>query len=157
MQHVFWLKPAILGGRTGPNRDTWDPKALVDGGIGAVLSVNKGELVQSDDLIAAGILYKCVPLPGSEPPQPGDLERCIEALPKALDFIFSTIDSGRCTIVHCTSGKDRTGMLLSYYLCETEDLDPEEAIQKVKQVRPTALSAEGWEDLAVEVLRALAK
>ena len=57
--------------------------------------------------------------------------------------------------MHCTSGKDRTGIFLSYYLCKTEGLAPVEAIKAVKQVRPIALSAEGWEAFTLRVLDAL--
>src|SRR5690349_13343596 len=79
MRNVFWLRPGVIGGRTGPNYDAWDPKDLAAGGIGAVLSVNDGELVRPDELAAAGIDYCCVPLSDAAPPQLGDLEICVSA------------------------------------------------------------------------------
>jgi protein-tyrosine phosphatase len=155
MRYVFWLRPGVIGGRSGPNLDVWDARDLAAGGVGAVLSVNDGELVRADELASAGIDYRCVPLSNAAPPQPGDLEICVDALPRALSFALDAIERQRRVLVHCRSGKDRTGLFLSYYLCVTEGLRPSEAIAELKRVRPTALSAEGWETFAYEVLAAL--
>ena len=152
MRNVFWLRPGAIGGRTGPNCDTWDPKDLAAGGIGAVLSVNDGDLVRPDELAAVGIEYCRVPLSDAAPPQPGDLEICISALPRALSFAVDSIGRNRAVLVHCRSGKDRTGLFLSYYLCVIEGLTSSEAIRELRRVRPIALSAEGWESFAYQVL-----
>jgi hypothetical protein len=90
MRNVFWLRERIIAGRSGPNRAAWSPAELAAGGIGAVLSVNDGELVHCDDLSAVGINYSCVPLSDSAPPQPEDLQVCSAALPKALKFAMSS-------------------------------------------------------------------
>jgi len=31
MRNVFWLRPGVIGGRTGPNDDSWDPKLSAEG------------------------------------------------------------------------------------------------------------------------------
>jgi protein-tyrosine phosphatase len=114
--------------------------------------VNDGDLVRPDELAAVGIDYCRVPLSDAAPPQPGDLEICISALPRALSFVVSSIDRRRGVLVHCRSGKDRTGLFLTYYLCVTEGLTPSDAIQELRRVRPIALSAEGWESFSFQVL-----
>jgi protein-tyrosine phosphatase len=152
MRNVFWLRHGAIGGRSGPNRDPWHPHELAAGGIGAILSVNDGELVHPDELAAAGIDHFCAPLSDTAPPRDGDLEICVDALPRALAFAIRSIAQRRPLLVHCTSGKDRTGMFLSYYLCATEGLSPSAAIREVRQVRPIALSADGWELFAQQVL-----
>ena len=152
MRNVFWLRSGAIGGRCGPNRDAWNPLELAAGGIGAVLSLNDGELVRPDELAAAGIDYCCVPLSDAAPPTDGDIEVCVNALPHALSFAVRSIAQRRRVLVHCSSGKDRTGMFLAYYLCATEGLTPDDAIREVRRVRPIALSAEGWELLAQRVL-----
>lgn len=154
MQHVFWLRESVIAGRTGPNRDPWNPEELAEAGIGAVLSVNDGELVHSEDLSKVGIEYRCIPLSNAAPPRPGDAEICASALPRALEFVVAAAESGRAVLVHCSSGKDRTGMFLSYYLCSTEGMSPSQAVAEVRRVRPIALSAEGWEVFTLEVLQA---
>jgi protein-tyrosine phosphatase len=152
MRHVFWLRSDAIGGRCGPNREAWDPQELALGGIGAVLSVNDGELVRPDELAAAGIDYCCVPLSDAAPPLDGDFEVCVNALPHALSFAVRSIAQRRRVLVHCSSGKDRTGMFLAYYLCVTNGLSPDNAIREVRRVRPIALSAGGWELFAQRVL-----
>ena len=152
MRNVFWLRKGVIGGRSGPNRDAWFPKDLADGGIGAVLSVNDGELVRPSELSEVGIEYSCVPLSDAAPPLPGDLDICVNALPHALAFAARSIESRRSVLVHCSSGKDRTGLFLSYFLCVTEGLSPGDAIREVRRVRPIALSADGWELFAHHVL-----
>jgi protein-tyrosine phosphatase len=152
MRNVFWLRPGVIGGRTGPNHDIWDPKDLVAGGIGAVLSVNDAELVRPHELTAVGIEYCHMPLSDAAPPRPGDLEICVSALPRALTFVARSIERRRGVLVHCRSGKDRTGLFLAYYLCAMEGLAPSSAIQELKRVRPIALTAEGWESFAYQVL-----
>ncbi len=70
-----------------------------------------------------------------------------------LRFVRSP--NGRPVLVHCTSGKDRTGLFLSYYVCTTEGLSPSDAIREVRRVRPIALTADGWEQFAQRVLAEL--
>jgi protein-tyrosine phosphatase len=57
--------------------------------------------------------------------------------------------------VHCSSGKDRTGLFLAYWAMRTEGLSAEAAIERVRSVRPIAFSAIGWDELALDVLTAL--
>ncbi len=155
MNHVFWLRPNVVAGRPGPDTEPWDPAELVRGGIGAVLSLNDAACVEADSLAAAGIEYLCAPLSDAAPPEPGDLEICVDALPRAFAFSEKAIASGRPVLAHCRAGKDRTGMFLSYYLRKTEGLSVEAAIAEVKRVRPIAMTAQGFEDLTRDVLVAL--
>jgi protein-tyrosine phosphatase len=155
MRNVFWLRQGIVAGRSGPNRDAWSPRQLAESGIGAVLSVNDGELVHAADLSSVGIDYRCIPLSDAAPPQTGDFEKCVKALPDALQFAQDSIEAGRGVLAHCSSGKDRTGMFLSYYLCASEHMAPSQAIREVRRVRPIALTAEGWEQFTLQVLHAL--
>ncbi len=152
MEKCFWLIPEKLGGRPGPDAEPWDAAALREGGIGAILSVNNGSKCDSEALANAGIAHLCVPLSDKAPPESGDLEHCIRALPKAYDFVAAQLGDGRKVVVHCSGGKDRTGLFLSYFLVVTNKLPIDDAINSVRQVRPIALSAEGWEDFAHRVL-----
>lgn len=152
MQNLFWLIPGKLAGRPGPDRAPWKPAALRDAGIGAVLSVNDGLLCHPADFRACGIAYSCVPLSDNAPPQPGDDATCLRALPTAHAFVKEHVANGTMTVVHCSSGKDRTGLFLAYYLIREEILTVDEAIQRVKKVRPIALSVIGWDEFALDVL-----
>jgi protein-tyrosine phosphatase len=155
MQNVFWLIPGKLAGRTGPNVDPWDVMQLKAGGIDAVLSVNHGMLVDPGALQAAGISYACIPFSRNAPPAPGDFEICVEALPRAFAFVQKHVDAGKAVLIHCTSGKDRTGLLMSYYLMRTQGMTVEQALSEVRRVRPIALSALGWNEFGLEILRSV--
>jgi hypothetical protein len=104
MQNVFWLIPGKVAGRTGPNIDPWDPAQLKENGIGAVLSVNSGILVDATALEACGICYACIPFSWNAPPIPGDVEICLDALPKAFAFVQDNIEAGRAVMIHSKYG-----------------------------------------------------
>jgi protein-tyrosine phosphatase len=153
MRHLFWLVPDSLCGRAGPDREPWNLAELRAAGVGAVLSVNDGRHCQPEEFVAHAIDYRCIPLSENAPPVDGDMEICLSALPQAFSYIQQKVAGGIPVMVHCSAGKDRTGLLLAYYLMRTRRLSVADAIAEVRSVRPIALSADGWEDFAYEVLR----
>lgn len=142
----------MIAGRAGPNRQPWNIARLRHAGFGAVLSVNDGELCHPEDFEREGIVYACMPLSANAPPQPGDLEYCLSVLPAAYRFLCTQIESSRTVLVHCSSGKDRTCLLFAYFLMRHESCAPEEAIARVRAIRPIAFTADRWEEFAVKVL-----
>ena len=89
------------------------------------------------------------------PPRPDDFEHCLEMLPRAYDYIVGVIEQTRIPLIHCTAGKDRTGLVMCHYLCRREGYQPREAVAELRRVRPIALSATGYEEFSLEVLTAL--
>ncbi len=154
MKHIFWLIDGELCGRSGPNHQPWNAHELKAAGVGAVLSVNNAESVYPDEFDGAGIAYRCIPLASNAPPRPGDLELCLERLALAYAYARSEIEAGRALLVHCRHGKDRTGMFMAHYLKMQGKLSTRDAIAAVKDVRPIALTAEGWDEFAIDVLDA---
>jgi hypothetical protein len=155
MDKLFWLLPGELAGRAGPDREPWNLDSLWSGGIRAILSVNDGRIVHAADLKARGIAYACEPLSPNAPPRRGDDEICRVALPRAYNFVEGQLRDGRPVLVHCSSGKDRTGLFLCYFLVRRFGLSPERAMDRVCLVRPIALSAEGWREFATGLLAAV--
>ncbi|MFQ5936748.1 MAG: dual specificity protein phosphatase family protein [Acidiferrobacterales bacterium] len=152
MDKLFWVVPGELAGRAGPDREPWDLACLRQGGIGAVLSVNDGALCHPQDFESHGIRYRCIPLSDNAPPLPGDDATCRLALPRAYAFATAEIERGIAVLVHCSSGKDRTGLFLCYFLMRRWGMSVRKAIAVVRQVRPIALSAWGWEAFAERLL-----
>jgi protein-tyrosine phosphatase len=152
MENVFWLIPAKVAGRPGPDRASWNLRALRSAGIRAILSVNDGLLCHPEDFQACDISYACIPLSENAPPQPGDGETCLRALPLAYDFVQQQLRDGRATLVHCSSGKDRTGLFLAYYLMRDKGVSVAAAVEELRRVRPNALTATGWDQFAIDVL-----
>jgi protein-tyrosine phosphatase len=155
MEKLFWLLPGKLAGRPGPDREPWNVDALYRAGIRAVLSVNDGRLVHAEDFTEQGMEYACVPLSDNAPPRIGDDEICRAALLRAYDFIQAQLRRDKPVLVHCTSGKDRTGLVLAYFLMRQAGCDPATAITKVRAVRSIALSAMGWEAFANHLLHSM--
>lgn len=151
MDKLFWIIPEHLAGRPGPDEELWDLQALHEGGIGAILSVNDGRLCNPQEMASLNIAYACYPLSDSAPPQPGDAERCLKILPSAYEFIETQLRQGRRVVVHCSGGNDRTGLCLGYFLVRYMGLSPNKVLHTLRAVRPTALSAKGWEVFAQQI------
>lgn len=118
--------------------------------------MNDGELCHPRDFAQVGVAYACFPLSENAPPRPGDVEQCVHALPSAYAFAVSHFERERSVLVHCRSGKDRTGLFLAYALLR-QGVSPsiDDAIEAVRRVRPIAFSAPGWPEHARDVLRRL--
>lgn len=121
-------------------------------GIDAVLSLNDGEGCDPAEFSALGLDYRCVPLPPNEPPEPGDEDICRTSLPAAYDFVVGQHAGHRAVLVHCSAGKDRTGLFMSYFLIRTYGLQLDAAIARVRAVQHRAMTALGWEAMARRVL-----
>ena len=157
MKSVFWLIRDVIGGRAGPQLEPWSVSELRAGGFDAVINLSEHR-PDSEAFEAVGIEVSWVPLPTDVPPTKRTEEQCVEALPQAFAFVSAQMSKGRRVLVHCHAGKDRTGMLLAVVVAKTEGLSARAAIAKVREVRPLAITASGWEALALEVIpRVVAK
>ena len=78
----------------------------------------------------------------------------MDLLPRAFRWYQEHSEAG-AVVAHCSLGKDRTGLFLSYALMLELGLDADAAFTRVRGIRPVALTADGWEELCHQVLRAL--
>jgi protein-tyrosine phosphatase len=156
MERIFWLLPGRLAGREGPAIAPWALPRLREAGVQAILSLADDQC-DPVEISAAGFAHLSLPLPPQEPADLPTERACLARLPRAFEFLDAQVCGGRAVLVHCAGGKDRTGMVMAYYLVRTQRLDAEAAIAQVRAVRPTALSAPGWEAMALRVIRALAR
>ena len=151
MKSVFWLIRDAVGGRAGPQLEPWSVTELRAGGFEAVINLSEHPS-DTEAFEAAGMEASWVPLPTDVPPTRESEEKCVEALPRAFAFVTSQMSRGRRVLVHCHAGKDRTGMLLAVLVAKKEGLPAEAAIRKIREVRPLAITAPGWEALALRVI-----
>lgn len=157
MNSVFWLIRDVIGGRPGPQLEPWSISELRAAGFDAVINLSE----HPSDFAAfqaVGIESSWVPLPADIPPTQASQEKCVEALPRAVAFVSAQLAKKRRVLVHCYAGKDRTCLLLAVFVAKQDGISARAAIDKVREVRPLALTTLGWEDLALAVIpRVVAK
>ncbi len=65
----------------------------------------------------------------------------IEELDQAVDFIDQQTNNGRPVMVHCAAGKGRTGAVIAAYLVKKQNLTAEQAIAKLRRMRPGSIQS----------------
>jgi len=65
----------------------------------------------------------------------------MEVLDETVNYIHKNIRNGKPVLVHCAAGKGRTGAVLAAYLIRNENLTAEEAIKKIRLLRPGSVQS----------------
>ena len=143
---AYAVEPGLLFGRPGPNKSHWDLDALKRRGLAVVVS-----LVHIEDpkaVARAGLRHYVIPFE----------ERLSLPYKTANGFVLEIFDEfdrvldihlprREPVLVHCNSGKDRTGLLLAYYLVSRKGVSSKRALKMLRKLKPDALSASGYEEI----------
>lgn len=150
MQHVYWVIEGLLAGRPGPVLEPWDPAALYAGGIRAVISLAAEEA--PEDLAPYGLDHYRMEFPPVTLYSNGMRRAFIyQALP-VWRLIDGQLARGNPTLVHCHAGQDRTGAILAGYLIAYKGETPSRALERIREVKPAAMTAEGYAEV-LELLK----
>lgn len=66
----------------------------------------------------------------------------VNELLEVVDYVDSQINTNKPVVVHCAAGKGRTGTVLAAYLIKKEGLNAEDAIKKIRLLRPGSVQSE---------------
>jgi protein-tyrosine phosphatase len=155
MKNIFWLLPDRLAGRAGPTMEPWSLLELRAGGFDAVLNLSEFES-RHTEFDSAELDHAWIPLPNHYPATAETETACLTALPQTYAFIRAHLEADHRVLVHCAWGRDRTGLVLAYYLARTAGISAEAAIAHVREVRPKAITAMDWEPMAHRLIAKLA-
>jgi protein-tyrosine phosphatase len=137
---VLGISP--MPGRSG--RYDADLSAILRWGATLVLTMTtEAELVRSgagtlnEDLMAAGVQWRHLPIPdfGAPPPETANL------WPEASLFAHEALGAGGRVLAHCYGGCGRSGMALMRLMVEAGEA-PDHALARLRDVRPCAVEAE---------------
>lgn len=106
---------------------------LVDQGIKSVVTVREVAL-PSDWFDGSDIDYLHLQVEDFGAPT-------IEELDQAVDFIDQQTNNDRPVMVHCAAGKGRTGAVIAAYLVKKQNLTAEQAIAKLRRMRPGSIQS----------------
>ncbi|KND05019.1 uncharacterized protein SPPG_00699 [Spizellomyces punctatus DAOM BR117] len=154
--HFSWIDDGMIGGMSAPGERFHYP-ALVDAGVGLIVNLTEAPIsprggsdlrtlcqhcdymqeIYCDDIFddirpSDDLQVLFLPMPDGSIPSYSQL-RLFNT--HARDFIRR----GKKVIVHCQAGVGRTGTFLAIYLLEKYRCTPEEALARLRWVRPQSL------------------
>lgn len=152
MDKIFWIEEGRLAGRCGPSVSPFDFDAMKRAGIRYILSLAEDEyaLIEGKD---PDMEMKLIHFPNSIPPPKDEIVVFRQYMPSAIAYVREIIErNDGALVVHCHAGCDRTGGVLSGYIAHTRGIRPREALIEVRKANPRAISADGYEDMLMELL-----
>jgi atypical dual specificity phosphatase len=97
----------------------------------------------------AGLMAIHVPVEDMEPPTQEQLDQCLTAIARANEQNIAVS-------VHCGAGMGRTGVVLACYFV-TKGMDAQNAVAKVRRIRPGSIETPEQVDAVVEYARRYAQ
>ena len=152
MNKIYWIEKGRLAGRCGPSVAPLDMNALKRAGFSNLVSLDAEEYKRIGTG-PEGPDVKLIHLTNSIPPKPIEKEIFAVRLPQAVDHVVEIVSKNEGPVlVHCHAGNDRTGGVLTGYLCLTANLTPRRALARVREANPDAISAKGYEEMILAIL-----
>ena len=151
---TYEVEPGLLYGRPGPNKSRWNLEHIKQAGIRVIVSLVPVDAPTKEQIDDLGFRHYVTPFEDKigRPyrPENDHIYRILEQFEEILDRHLPRKES---ILVHCNSGKDRTGLLLAHYLMSRKGLHPKRAIRELRRLKPNALTAKGFEHMVYVIAR----
>ena len=147
LRRVTWLEGEGVGA-CGYPRDEKSLQELADHGVTVVINLHERQHPDGS-LARYGLTEVHLPVRDFTPPTPAQLERGVAAIEAA-------VCGGHRVAVHCGAGLGRTGTLLACYLVR-RGLGPDEAIARLRALRPGSVETPQQEAAVAEYARSTGK
>lgn len=136
-RNFSWLRVNVIAGCSLPSSEL-ELKSLVGVNIRHVITLSPESLPPACIRAMASLSWTVI-----------GVENFKGADPSQFDSFFHTcqiaLERRESIVLHCRSGRGRTGMFLAAYLIKFEGMDADTAIQTVRSVRPNSIETRDQE------------
>jgi atypical dual specificity phosphatase len=136
-----WVEEGRIAAMGLPGQGGW--REVERQGIGAVLCLTEHPTAVEAERRGLAVCH--IPLEDFGAPSTETLRLCVE-------FLDHCVAAGRAVVVHCLAGRGRTGTVIAAWYA-AHGMDPDEAVARVRALRPGSIETRGQED----AVRALAR
>ncbi|CAD5121251.1 DgyrCDS9783 [Dimorphilus gyrociliatus] len=133
-----WVEPNLLAGSAQPeHHDHYD--FYKQQGITHLVSLTKDKpknLPENDDTFT----WSHIAMPDFTPPS-------VEQIEQFVSIVDQAKKQGTKVAVHCRMGQGRTGTMLACYYGKDRELQGDEAIKKIREMRPISVETQEQEEI----------